>query len=511
VVNRGLRARALIAALVVLACQSAADDHRASAGGGGGLAGSGGAHEGSGASAGGGAPGGVSGTAGKGSASGTSGHTTSGGASGSGGEAAAGAGSQNLLLGADATGRFLVDGSGQPFLVWGEAAWTLNSQLGITGQNSYLDDRSSRGNNALLLQLISRYQDNSPNDKEGVAPFSTPGDLATFNAPYFKKAADVVARAGEHGMVVFIAPAWAGYDASQGFFDMLVANGETKVHDYGVAVGKVFKDLDNVVWIMGGDRPSGLINAETSTLYGQLSAGIRSVDSRHLITSHWNFAPGDTPSGDWEDFVSCYDWNGGVQYTQIKDEYDENDAPVVLMEALYELNTAYGYTPQILRLQSIQAVLYGARGSFFGHEGIWHLGANQNLPSQSQGHPYDLNSLGMQHQQKIHALFSTRAWQKLVPDAGNAFVTEGRGNYGDINYVGAAKTPDGSLGIVYIPEGGSITVDLSQLKSPIAGKWFDPTTGSYTDAGSFSSPASHAFTTLGNNASGDSDWVLVLE
>src|SRR5678816_512631 len=110
----------------------------------------------------------------------------------------------NLLLRADPTKRFLVDSAGKPFLVFGEGAWTLNSQLRVVDQNTYMDTRSSQGLNAFGLQLISRYQDNSPNDADGVPPFTTPGDFATFNPLYFQKAADLVSRAAARGMVVFI-------------------------------------------------------------------------------------------------------------------------------------------------------------------------------------------------------------------------------------------------------------------------------------------------------------------
>jgi hypothetical protein len=466
--------------------------------------------------------GGHSGGEGAGGAAGmgTGGSVGPGGRAGSGGVAGSGdtdaggtggardAGNSALLLRADPTKRFLLDGNGHPFLLFGEGAWTLNSQLTTEAQDAYMDTRSSQGLNAFGLQLISRYQDNSPNDTDGVPPFTTPGDLATFNPVYFQKSAAVVGRAAQRGMVAFIAPCWAGYDQGQGFYDTLVANGATKVRDYAVAIANVFKHLDNVVWVIGGDRPAPV---GPTALFDALAAGIRSVDARHMVTSHWNFAPGDSPGGNWVDMVSTYDWNGGVQYTQIRGEYDENDAPVFLLEALYERNTQFGVTTKILRLQTIQALLFGAKGTFFGHEGVWHLGASKNLPAQSQGHPYDLNSIGIQHQQRIRAFFAARAWQDLTPDLSSALVTAGRGSYGSTDYVGAAKTANGRLGVAYIPTGGTITVNLAKLTLPLSARWHDPTNGSYVDAGAFSGAASQPFTTPGNNAAGEGDWLLALE
>jgi hypothetical protein len=418
--------------------------------------------------------------------------------------------SEGLVAGVirvSANGRYLVDGAGEPFLPWGEAAWTLNSQLGVTGQNNYLDTRASQGINAIALMVISRYQDNAPNDAEGVAPFTTPGDFATFNPVYFAKAADVVARARDRGMVVFLAPLWAGYDADQGFYNTMVSNGATKVQAYGAAVANVFKDFDNIVWVIGGDKTPPI----PTQLFNALTAGIRSVDNRHLVTAHWNFAPSDQPSGDWDDITSAYDWAGGVQYTQIRSEYEENDAPVVLLEALYELNSSYGATTKILRFQSIMAMLAGAKGSFFGHEGVWHLGASRNLAPQSQGHPYDLNSVGMRHQTNVRAFFIAMPWYDLVPDFGSGFVTAGRGSFGSAGYVGAAKTSSGRHGVVYIPNGGQISVNTGALTLPVAARWFDPTNGTYRAIATYSAAATVQLTTPGNNSAGEADWLLVFD
>ena len=280
------------------------------------------------------------------------------------------------------------------------------------------------------------------------------------------------------------------------FYDMMVANGPTKSRNYGTAVANVFKDFDNVVWVMGGDKPGSFSTSEIDAMV----AGVRSVDTRHLVTAHWNFQPTDAHPGAWQDIASCYDWNGGVSYTQVEKEYSENDAPVILLEALYELNTQYGATIDILRLQSIMALLSGAKGSFFGHEGVWHLGASKNLPSQSKGLPYDLNSVGMRHQQNIRSAFATRAWQDLVPDTGSALVTAGRGSHGTTGYVGAAKSANGRLGIIYVPAARTITVDLGAMTLPITARWFNPTNGMYTVVKTYTAAERAQLTTPGANS-----------
>jgi hypothetical protein len=77
----------------------------------------------------------------------------------------------------------------------------------------------------------------------------------------------------------------------------------------------------------------------------------------------------------------------------------------------------------------------------------------------------------------------------------------------------AARTPDGTLVVAYLPTIRTITVDMSKLSGPVIARWYDPTEDTYVAASD--SPLENAgnkqFTPPGNNRSGDGDWVLVLE
>ena len=77
----------------------------------------------------------------------------------------------------------------------------------------------------------------------------------------------------------------------------------------------------------------------------------------------------------------------------------------------------------------------------------------------------------------------------------------------------AALTPDGSLGMAYLPQGGTITVAMSKLQNGVTARWFDPSANTFKAiAGSpFSNLGTKRFTTPGKNSAGEPDWVLVLE
>jgi len=61
------------------------------------------------------------------------------------------------------------------------------------------------------------------------------------------------------------------------------AGGRASLRSYGRFVGKRFKDLPNIVWVMGGDFTPKKDDQWTVT---EGAEGIREEDSMHLMTGH---------------------------------------------------------------------------------------------------------------------------------------------------------------------------------------------------------------------------------
>jgi hypothetical protein len=80
------------------------------------------------------------------------------------------------------------------------------------------------------------------------------------------------------------------------------------------------------------------------------------------------------------------------------------------------------------------------------------------------------------------------------------------------DYATAARTTDGAYVVVYMPTARRITVNLSSLRGPATGAWFDPTDGTYhaIQGGAIPNKGSREFAPPGKNHAGDSDWVLLL-
>src|ERR1035438_4484555 len=83
--------------------------------------------------------------------------------------------------------RHLVDQSGAPFLVQGDAPWSLISGLTREEAELYLEKRRSQGFNSIIVNLIE-HKFRGPVNRYGEGPFTTPGDFSTPNEKYFEHA-----------------------------------------------------------------------------------------------------------------------------------------------------------------------------------------------------------------------------------------------------------------------------------------------------------------------------------
>ena len=180
------------------------------------------------------------------------------------------------------SGRYLIDQKGEPFLVTGDSAWSLIVQLAEEDIDHYLQDRRKRGFNSIIVNLLEhKFCTHAPNTRAGLAPFTKAGDFSTPNPAYFDFAYKVVKKAADQGIVVWLCPAYLGYGGGdEGWFQEMKAGGRAKIRSYGRFVGKRFKNLPSIVWVMGGDFIPGRADQWTAS---EVAEGIRAEDSSHLM------------------------------------------------------------------------------------------------------------------------------------------------------------------------------------------------------------------------------------
>ena len=390
--------------------------------------------------------------------------------------------------------RHVVDQVGAPFLILGDAPWSLISGLTREEAELYLENRRRKGFNSIIVNLIE-HKFRGPVNRYGERSFTTPGDFSTPNEKYFEHADWVIRKAGEKGIQVFLAPIYLGYiGTDEGWFEETLANGPEKCRNWGRYVGRRYREFDNLVWMIGGDRNPDKVRAEVNAVV----LGIKEFDNRHLFTAHChpeNSAIDQFKDDGWLDLNDTYTY--GIVHRMLLADFNRVPAiPFVLTESTYE--GEHNASALQIRRQAYWALLCGATGQFMGNRPIWLF---------DPGWQAALDSTGAQDMARLQALFTSRPWYELVPDQKHEVVVDGLGEFRGLDYLAAARTADGGTVMAYLPSARTFTVDMTKVAGQKAKMWwFNPRTGQADSAGEFPTSTKKQFT-----PSSEGDWVLVLD
>jgi len=394
-----------------------------------------------------------------------------------------------------ADGRYLEDQNAEPFLINGDTAWSLIVKLSKPEADAYLEDRRSRGFNAIVTELIEN-EFGGPANSEGEQPFLAPTDFGQPNENYFQHADWVVAKAAEKGLLVVLTPAYLGAACgTQGWCQEIQANTPATLRGFGNYVGNRYRDFDNVIWMHGGDANASSHDADDEVEH--IVAGILEVDQSKLQTAHCarQSSALDCYDKPWLKVNTTYSDCADAAVRTKVDFGRGRQMPFFFLEGTYE---GEGASSGCIRAQAYWSVLGGATGHFFGNRPIWLFGDMWAVAIDSAG------SRSMTH---YGALFRDRRWYLMSPDYDASVVTGDRGTVGDTDYVAAAVASDGSSIIAYLPALRTISVNLSAIAGPQAKSWwFDPARGQAQLIGESSTNTTVKFTPP---AAGD--WVLVID
>ena len=399
-----------------------------------------------------------------------------------------------LKLSAD--GRHLEDQAGQPFLINGDTPWSLIVKLTKAEAATYLEDRRSRGFNAIIVEIIEN-KFGGPYNRDGEYPFMSAGDFSRPNELYFKHVDWVISKAADKGLLVILTPAYLGYKCgSEGWCAEVKAASLADLRSYGNFLGNRYKAYNNIIWMHGGDVAAGNFGAMTQV--NAIADGIREVDPDKLFTAHCTRQSSamDCYNQPWLDINNTY---SGCDLSALKTRADYQRSPAMpffYAEGRYE---GEGTTDgRCIRSQAYWSVLGGSTGHFFGNNPVWLF---------DPGWEDAMNSPGSRNMTHFGNLFASRPWSLLVPDYAEKIVTGNRAAIGGKNYIMAARASDGSVIMAYLPRGGTVSVDMSGIAGSAAKTWwYAPENGTARYVGEFAPGGTQSFT-----APDTSDWVLVVD
>ena len=420
-------------------------------------------------------------------------------------------------IGVSSDGTYLVAADGTPFLLHGEAAWSLIVQLTTAETMQYLADRHRRGVNAILVNLIEAfYSDHPPSNAAGDAPFTTKDDFSTPSEAYFAHADQVIDLAASQGMAVLLFPSYLGLMAQEGWRNQMSTMGATagapKCASYGRFLAQRYATKKNIVWMWGGDfTPNTGSNLETC-MKAISDAILAMAPARPAAraSAHWAFdltSLAEKAFAGSVDFIGVYNYADSLQDICRSTRTDPLSprAPTYLIETCYEYETVQSRCspdPFDVRRRQFWGWLGCGAGQIYGIGGLWQFSSTWRD---------DLGAPAAVSASRLLAIARQVSWQTLSPD--DALVTAGRGTSGMPDEVIATRTADHKQAVIYIPPKATaqITVDLSRMSGAVTATWQDPTADHSVAAGD-GLTGSHVFKPPGNgsNSGGDTDWVLVL-
>ncbi|MGE0829508.1 MAG: DUF4038 domain-containing protein [Hyphomonadaceae bacterium] len=402
-------------------------------------------------------------------------------------------------------GRHLVDAAGRPFLLHGDTSWSMIAELTRENTEFYLQDRRARGFNTLLVNLIEpHFSRNPPLNAYGERPFRNDRDFTTINEAYFAHADWQIRRAGELGFFVMLVPAYLGYNGGEeGWYRLLLDNGERKLRQYGRLMAERYLDAPNILWMQGGDY-----NPPQRWTVTAIVEGMKEVDQRHLMSAH---AGPETPAlaewagANWIDLNTLYTYRAVTAGTPA--EYARGK-PFILIESGYE-NAPRSAETRRLRTQPFHALLGGACGHMYGNADVWHYDGPGLYPPRTSWQEA-LNSDGARWMTIVRRFFESIPWTTLRPDPENDFL---RTPPGDGQNASAVARNEG-MAVLYFPTPRVAEIELPMLAGPrIAARWFDPMTGRAHPERIIERPARMAINPEAELGAAfrNQDWVLVLE
>lgn len=402
----------------------------------------------------------------------------------------------------------------KPVFVTGDSPQLLMLEISDSDVDTYLADRAARGFNVLWAYPVDAVdQKNAPKNFYGNVPFDGP-DFTNEDATYWAHVDSVVQKAAASKIVLVLDPGFVGLSPQFGYLNSYLNSSNDVMKAYGTWLGNRYKGYNNIVWSLGGDADLSIPGLAEKI--ANLANGLATADRNHLITFEACRICSPANQSSLDAFSTTPSWLGinwvyNPQASVIdgcQKSYPKNSAaPPMMGEDWYELT--HGMTGFDTRAEGYWEVLSGCYlGTLWGNGPLWSFNS-PNSDYTSPSWQSQLSSVGSVSQEWMGKLMRSREHWKMAPDISHAVVTSGYGS--GMTTTATARTSDGQTIIAYIPNGNTttLTVDMTKISSAqqsATGWWFNPSNGTTTQIGTFSTSGTHTFTPPDS-----SDWVLVLD
>src|SRR5690554_3573087 len=148
--------------------------------------------------------------------------------------------------------RYLMFEDGTPFFYLGDTAWELFHRLNKEETEKYLENRRAKGFTVIQAVILAELDGLHTPNAEGELPL-TDNNPENINEAYFKHVDWVIKTAGEKGLYIGLLPTWGDkWNKKWGTGPVVFTPENAGV--YGSILGERYRDIPNIIWILGGDR-----------------------------------------------------------------------------------------------------------------------------------------------------------------------------------------------------------------------------------------------------------------
>jgi hypothetical protein len=395
-------------------------------------------------------------------------------------------------------GHYLQYENGTPFFWLGDTGWELFHRLDLQEIKNYLDNRAAKGFNVIQAVALAEFDGLTRPNRYGELPLQNL-DPTQPNEKYFSVIDSTIHMARERNIFIGLLPTWGDkvtkmWGTGPMIFDSVNA------YKYGRWLGNRYKNDENIIWILGGDRPAVQDSNDWRPVWRQMAKGISDgTDKKCIIAYHPSGGKNSTSQwihheswldinmfqsghGDGHD-VACWDL---VQrdrgYSPIKPTLDAEpnyeDHPV---NPWPKWNVDNGYFRDYdVRKQIYRSVFAGACGVTYGHHAMWQFFSEREeiVNFADRGWVNAMDRPGAYQAGYLKKLIESRPMSGRIPD--NAIVVDGQGNTNS-EHLEAFRSADNSYCMVYLPVGKKITMNLKFMKAKKINEWwFNPKDASST-------------------------------
>jgi len=420
--------------------------------------------------------------------------------------------------------RFLVHQDGTPFFWLGDTAWELFHRLNREEANLYLKHRAAQGFTVVQAVVLAELDGLNVPNALGNTPLKD-NDPAQPNEAYFAHVDFVVDKAAEYGIVIAMLPTWGDKVRKDTWGKGPEIFSVNNAGSYGEWLSKRYKNRENIVWVLGGDR-TPRNDSDDLKIWRLMAEGIEKGSGgkvKALITFHPQPNALDMGgSSHWFHNDSWLDFNmlqnghcrDEITYNKVSFVYNRTPAkPVLDAEPIYEdhpvcfnaadLGTSNAYD---VRKFAYLDLFAGAFGHTYGCHDVWQMYAKNREPVNGPHFSWQeaLDLPGARQMAFVKKLLISRPLLDRVPDQS---LIEQNTN-GPSDRIQATRGKD--YAFIYTSGGRQITVNAGKISgNEFTASWYDPRKGEAKLIGKFTNKGRHQFKppTSGYGR----DWVLVLD